>query len=80
MGGVQSLVLQAWSPAGSQVVDQGTDLPGGFGPVHPGSLSADLGGPGHGLQGCAGAAYPVFTVQGLRKSVCKRPPLLWRIL
>ena len=32
------------------------------------------------LQVYAEAAYPVFTVQGLRGWESKRPPLLWRIL
>ena len=31
------------SGLGAQATDCGTYLPGGFGPVHPGSLAVDLG-------------------------------------
>ena len=31
MGGVQSLVLQAWTPSGSQATDLGAYSPGSFG-------------------------------------------------
>ena len=52
----------------------------GFVPVCPGSLAADLGVHRPGLQVCAGAAYPVFTVHRLREWGHKRPGLPHRIL
>ena len=55
------------SGVGAQAADWGAHLPGGFESVRPGSLAADLGVHRPGLQVCAGAAYPIFTVQGLRE-------------
>ena len=62
----QGAYLPGASGVGAQAADRGTHQPGGFGPVCPGSLVTDLGVHGPGLQVCAGAASPMFTVQVLR--------------
>ena len=64
----------------AQATDLGVYLPGGFGLVPQAASPLIWVRSRPGLQVCAGAAYPVFTVQGLREWGCKRPRLLLRIL